>query len=181
MNVIVNSLNDLTSRLATAPTTPADADALDERSQEKEDERSQAKEDERSLPQNLILESEADVEVVEPIIIPHSKDAIISHEAEAVAEAENDDDAVIATVEDVDLPISSIANVGDEEDEEEDDEAYDSLSLPDTGQDLGDDDDDDDGDDDYDDFTIQYHTRPVPAKKRVSLMESSSQGEKEKS
>ncbi|XP_024993951.1 nonsense-mediated mRNA decay protein 2-like [Cynara cardunculus var. scolymus] len=141
---------------------------------EAEVERSEAEEVEGSLPQTLILQSE--VEAVEPHIpIPHSEDVVISHQAKAEAEAEDDDDAIIALVEDEDLPSTSTTNAGDEEDDEEDD----SLSLPDVGQDLGGDDDDEDDDDDN--FTIQYHTRPAPAQKGVSLREFSSKGEKEKS
>ncbi|XP_024974788.1 RNA polymerase II subunit 5-mediating protein homolog [Cynara cardunculus var. scolymus] len=107
-------------------------------------------------------------------------DAIISHEAKVVAEAEDNDDAMKVDAQDEDLPITSADNAGDKEyeDDDDNDEADDPLSFLDAGKDLGAAVDDED--DDNDDFTIQYHTKPFAAQKGVSLRESSSQGEKEK-
>ncbi|XP_024995874.1 uncharacterized protein LOC112529026 [Cynara cardunculus var. scolymus] len=178
---LVKRLDDLTSSLPDdnegekylPPTDVTEPEAEVKKSEAEE--RSKVEEAEGYLPQALILQSEAKAEELH-ILIPHSKDAIISHEAEA--KSEDDDDVVIALAEDEDLPTTSTSNVGDK-DEDDDDDEDDSLSLPDVGQDLGGDgDDDDDDDDDNDNFTIQYHTRPAPAQKGVSLLESSSQREK---
>ncbi|XP_024989160.1 histone H2A.Z-specific chaperone CHZ1-like [Cynara cardunculus var. scolymus] len=79
-----------------------------------------------------------------------------------VAKTEKIDDAVKANDQDEDLPITSVADVGDKEDEDddEDDEVDDPPSFPDAGKDL---DGGDDEDDDDDDFIIQYHNKPASA------------------
>ncbi|XP_024963435.1 uncharacterized protein LOC112503676 [Cynara cardunculus var. scolymus] len=95
------------------------------------------------------------------------EDAIITDEAEA----EDDDDVVIAPATHEDLPSTcALQDVGDDEEENENEESQ----ILEFGQDLGDNDDDEDNDDD--DITIQYHR--IPAQKGVSLRELASQGER---
>ncbi|XP_024965932.1 protein SQS1-like [Cynara cardunculus var. scolymus] len=93
-------------------------------------------------------------------------DAITTYEAET----EIVDDTVKADAKshDEDLPITPVANAGDEEDEgEDDDDDDDSPYLPDARKDLGGDDDEDDIDDD---FTIQYHNPATPATEEVDVV-----------
>ncbi|XP_024969641.1 coiled-coil domain-containing protein 1-like [Cynara cardunculus var. scolymus] len=118
------------------------------------------------------LNSKADALEQQLDIITESIDDLTSHYTD---DKEAEAESVRADAQDEDLSITSAANVGDKEDDD-DDEADDPFSFPDAGKDLG----ADDENDDDDNFTIQYHTKPATAQKGVSLMESSSQGEKEK-
>ncbi|XP_024969658.1 UPF0415 protein C7orf25 homolog [Cynara cardunculus var. scolymus] len=100
-------------------------------------------------------EGEKDMPIEEPKV--KASHAMIPHH---IGIEKDEDDVVIAHSIDEDLPITSTINVGDEDSEEEEDDDHEDLPLLDAGRDLGEDDDDEDDDDD---FTIQYHTRPVPA------------------